>query len=91
MQGLWQIHYQIFSITLLKEFIKKCDCLLKHESVKDNLTKYECLFCNKDYSNKIDRKLRKRFKNTFKFSNNEINSFILLLRKGVFPYEYMDE
>ena len=29
----------------------------------------------------------KRFKNTFKFSNNDINKFILLLRKGVYTYE----
>ena len=28
---------------------------------------------------------------TFKFSNNDINQFILLLRKGVYPYKYMDE
>ena len=32
----------------------------------------------------------KRFKKTFKFSNNYINKFILLLRKGVYPYEFMD-
>ena len=32
-----------------------------------------------------------RLKNTFKFSNNDINKFILLLRKGVYPYEYIDE
>ena len=29
--------------------------------------------------------------NPFKFSNNDINKFILLLRKGVYPYKYMDE
>ena len=29
-------------------------------------------------------------KNTFKFSNNDINKFIFLLRKGVYYYEYMD-
>ena len=47
--------------------------------------------CKKDYSSKLDEKLKKRLKNTFKFSNNDINKFILLLRKGVYPYEYIDE
>ena len=44
-----------------------------------------------DYSNKIDEELKKLLNSTFKFSNNKINKFILLLRKGVYPYEYMDE
>ena len=26
-----------------------------------------------------------------KFSNNDINKFILLLRKGVYPFEYTDD
>ena len=53
--------------------------------------KYKFLPCNKDYSDKYDEELKKQFKNTFKFSNNNINKFILLLSKGVYPYEYMDE
>ena len=57
---------------------KYCDCFLEYESVKDNLIKYKCLSCNKDYSNKLDEELKKRFKNIFKFSNNDINKFILL-------------
>ena len=65
-----------------------CGCFLEYESVKDNLIKYKCLSCNKNYSNKIDEELNKRFKNTFKFSNNDINKLILLLRKGVYPHEY---
>ena len=69
---------------------KDCDCFLKYESAKDNLTKCKSLSCNSDYSNKIGQELKKRFMNTFKFSNNDINKFILLLRKGVCPYEYMD-
>ena len=68
---------------------KDCDCFLEYESVKDNSINYKCLSCNKDYSNKIDEE--KRFKNTFKFSKNDINKFILLLRKRIYPYEYMDE
>ena len=55
------------------------------------MIKHKYLSCNKDYSNKIDEELKKRFKNTLKFSNSDINKFILLLRKGVHPYEYMDE
>ena len=38
---------------------KDCDCFLEYESVKDKLIKYKCLSCNKDYSNKLDEKLKK--------------------------------
>ena len=55
------------------------------------MIKYKCLFCNKDYSNKLDEKFKKRFKNTLKFSDNDINKFIFLFRKGIYPYEYMDD
>ena len=37
------------------------------------------------------KKLKERFFNTYKFSNHDINKFILLLQKGVYPYEYMDD
>ena len=55
---------------------RDCNCFLEYESVKDNLIKYKCSSCNKDYSNKLDEELKKRFKNTFKFSDNDINKFI---------------
>ena len=51
---------------------------------------YKCLSCNKNYSEIIDGHLKNRFKNTFKFSNN-ISEFILLLRKDVYPYEFMGD
>ena len=92
---LWQVHYQIcidnLAEGIYKVKCKDCDCLLEYESVKDNLIKYKCLCCNKDDSNKIDEKLKKWFKIIFQFSNNDIIKFILLLRKSVYPYEYMDE
>ena len=30
-----------------------------------------------------------QFKKMFKFSTNDLNKFILLLRKGYYPYKYM--
>ena len=39
----------------------------------------------------IDEVSKKRFKNRFEFSENDINKFILLLRKGVYPHEYMND
>ena len=47
---------------------KDCTCFLEYESVKKSLIKYECLSCNKDYSNKFDKELKKKFKNIFNFS-----------------------
>ena len=47
--------------------------------------------CNKNYQQKFDELLKERFINTCKFSNHGNNKFILLLQKGVYPYEYMDD
>ena len=66
---------------------KDCDYYLEYEGVMDDLIKYKCLSCNKEYSDKVDEELKKKFKNTFKFSNHDIKNYILLLRKGVYPYE----
>ena len=48
-------------------------------------------FWNKNYQKKFDENLKKHIFNTYKFSNNDINKFILLLQKGVYPYEHMDD
>ena len=70
---------------------KYYDCFLKYTIFKDHLIEYKCLFCNKSYQHKFDEKLKERFFNTSKFSNHDNNKFILLLRKGVYPYEYIDD
>ena len=33
----------------------------------------------------FDKELKKRFINTYKLSNRDINNFVLLLPKGVYP------
>ena len=52
------------------------NCFLEYKSAKDNLVIHKCLSCNTDYSNKLDEKLKERFKNIFKVSNNDVNKFI---------------
>ena len=39
---------------------------------------------------KFDEKLNERSFHTYKFSNLDNNKFILLLQKGVYPYEYKE-
>ena len=34
--------------------------------------------------------LIKKFQNTYQFCNGDINKFVLLLKKGVYPCEYID-
>ena len=40
---------------------------------KDNLIEYKCLCCNNNYQLKFEEKLKERFLNTHKYSNNENN------------------
>ena len=46
---------------------------------------------NGNYQQKSDEKLKERFLNTCKYSKHDNNIFILLLRKGVYLYEFMDD
>ena len=39
---------------------------------------------------KIIEGLIKKFSSIYQFCNGDLNKFILLLQKGVYPYEYMD-
>ena len=51
---------------------------------------FECVVCKKEYEKKFDKVLLERFSNTYEFCGNDMDKFLILLRKGVYPYEYMD-
>ena len=55
------------------------------------MIKCKCFSSNKDYSNKLEEKFKKKFKDTFNFFSKGIHKFILLLRKGIYHYDYMDD
>ena len=47
------------------------------------------LWVEKKYKKNFNKDLIKRFANIYEFCNGDINKFILLLRKGAYPYEYI--
>ena len=63
-----------------------CSSCLEHVSTKNGKLFFECLDNKRRYSKKFNKKLAKRFKNTYRFCNEDIDKFMLLLRKGVYPY-----
>ena len=70
---------------------KDCECFHENINFKHNLVEERCLCWNKNYQKKFDDKLQKEFFNINKFSNHDINKFILLLQKVAYPYKYIDD
>ena len=58
--------------------------------LKDEKLVFRCFECKKNTTKDFNNELIKRFKNTYQFSESDKNKFLLLLRKGVYPYEYKD-
>ena len=69
-----------------------CNSYLDYIKTKNEKLVLECYNCKQRYRKKFNKELIKRFtlSHTHNFCNNDLNKFILLLRKGVYPYEYMD-
>ena len=67
-----------------------CESCLDYIITKNEKLILKCLNCKQNYEKDFNKELIKRFVNTYEFCNKNLNKFILLLRKGVYPYEYMD-
>ena len=63
---------------------------LDYMTTKDEQLIFWCFRCKKSYEKDFDKKLIQRFAKIYEFCNGDLNKFIFLLRKGAYPYEYMD-
>ena len=63
---------------------------LDYMTTKDGQLIFRRFGCKKNYKKDINKELINRFSRTYKFWDGGINKFILLLKKGVYPYEYID-
>ena len=67
-----------------------CESNLDYIKIKNEQLLLKCFNCDIYCKKKFNKDLIKKLKNTYSFCNSDLNKFILLLRKGVYPYEYMD-
>ena len=56
---------------------------------KNGRLNYKCKECKKSYT-KLTNESIKNFPTLHKFCNGDLDKFFLLLRKGIYPYEYID-
>ena len=94
---LRKVNYQTLSDSLSEINNKDCKKCMKRKinrskcefiGLKDNRLKYKCKECNDTSAKSVDDLIEK-FPRTHEFRNGNLNNFVLLLRKGVYPYEYM--
>ena len=67
-----------------------CESCLDYIKTKKEKLILKCFNCKQYYEKGFNKELIKRFTITYEFCNKNLNKFILLLIKGVYPYEYMD-
>ena len=65
----------------------ECKTCLDYMTIKDEQLIFRCFRCKRNYEENFNKELIQRFANTYEFCNGELNKFILLLRKDVYPYE----
>ena len=67
-----------------------CESCLDYMKTKNEKLILKCFNCKQNYGKDFNKELIKRFANTYEFCNGNLNKFVLLQRKGVYPHEYMD-
>ena len=67
-----------------------CKSSLDYMITEDVQLIFRCFEYKKNYQKDFNKDLINWFGKTYDFCNNDIDNFILLLRKGIYPYEYID-
>ena len=67
-----------------------CKSCLNYMTTKDERLIFRCFRRKKNYGKNFYEDLIQRSANTYEFCNGDLNKFILFLRKGLYPYEYID-
>ena len=57
--------------------------------LKNKRSIYKCKKSKEEWEEPINE-LIKKIPSVYEFCNDDLNKFVLLLRKGVYPYEHMD-
>ena len=82
---------RIFKSIVCKKCLKReninseCDS----DELKDNILSYKCRTCGEKWERPIEGLIRK-FPRVYQFCKGDLNKFIWQLRKGVYPYEDVD-
>ena len=67
-----------------------CECYLDYIKTKNEKLVLKCFNCKSYYEKNFNKELIKNLVSKYEFCNGNLNKFTLLLRKSVYPYEYMD-
>ena len=68
-----------------------CESNLCFVNATNETLTFECVDCKKEYKKEVNNKLKESFSNVYKCCGYDMNKFISLLKKGVYPYEYTDD
>ena len=82
-------HHRHLNLLTIYNKCVDCNSCLDYIKIKNEKLLLKYFNCNNYYKKKFNKDLIKKFKNAYSFCDNDLNKFVLLLRKG-YPYEYLD-